>query len=188
MQYHLRRDLLFRCIELGRGVVLCFAAADTVDFVIDRSAVVIAVLTSTSDSPLNVGRMPRSNTGDFTQTFVRLPWKLLRTPSACDTLEAVTFRDRNTVNHLILLKDRADLDRLLKKTLTVFDLVRNTTTIDLDLHEMCFLLLERSLANLSMGEDADNRAVLLNALELTVDGLTSVLGMLLGVLCESLLL
>lgn len=155
---------------------------------VDGSAVVIAVLTSTSDSPLNVGWMPRSNTGDLAQTLVRLPWKLLRTPSASDTLKAVTFRDRNAVNHLVLLKDGADLDRLLEKTLTKLDFVRNTATIDLYLHEMCFLLLERSLANLGMGEDADDRAVLLDALELTFDGLSSVFRVLLGVLCEGLLL
>ena len=53
---------------------------------------------------------------------------------------------------------------------------------------MCLLLLERCLADLSMCEDADDGAVLLDSLEFPVYGLTRVFRMLLGVLGESLLL
>jgi hypothetical protein len=50
------------------------------------------------------------------------------------------------------------------------------------------LLLERGLGDLGVGEDADDGAVLLDALELAGDGLAVVLGVLLGVLGEGLLL
>jgi len=68
------------------------------------------------------------------------------------------------------------------------DLVGDGSTIDLDLHEMGLLLLEWCLANLRVGENTDDSAVLLDTLELMSDGGTVVVGMLLGVLGESLLL
>lgn len=53
---------------------------------------------------------------------------------------------------------------------------------------MCLLLLEWGLVDLSVGEDADDGAVLLDALELAGDRLATALGVLLGVLGEGLLL
>jgi len=50
------------------------------------------------------------------------------------------------------------------------------------------LLLEGRLADLGVRQDADDRAVLLDALELAGDGGAAVLGVLLGVLGEGLLL
>jgi hypothetical protein len=50
------------------------------------------------------------------------------------------------------------------------------------------LLLERGLADLGVGEDTDDSAVLLDALQLASDGGTALLGVLLGVLGEGLLL
>jgi hypothetical protein len=50
------------------------------------------------------------------------------------------------------------------------------------------LLLERRLADLGVGQDADDGAVLLDALELAGDGSAVVLRVLLGVLGEGLLL
>lgn len=49
-------------------------------------------------------------------------------------------------------------------------------------------MLERSLADLGVGKNTDDGAVLLDALELAGDGGAAVLGVLLGVLGESLLL
>lgn len=53
---------------------------------------------------------------------------------------------------------------------------------------MGLLLLERGLVDLSVGEDADDGAVLLHALELGGDGRAAALRVLLGVLGEGLLL
>jgi hypothetical protein len=50
------------------------------------------------------------------------------------------------------------------------------------------LLLKRGLADLGVGEHTDDSAVLLDALEFAGDGDTALLGVLLGVLGESLLL
>jgi hypothetical protein len=184
----LRSDLLLGDVELGRGVAVVVALADTVDLVVDRRAVVVSVLTGTGDGPLDVGRMPGTDTSDLSETLVRLSRELLGAPSAGDALEAVALGDGDHIDDLVLLKDGADLDGLLKQAVGKVDLVGDATAIDLDLHQVGLLLLERGLADLGVGEHADDGAVLLDALELAGDGGAGVLGVLLGVLGEGLLL
>ena len=149
---------------------------------------VVTHLTSAGNSPLHVGRMPRTNTSNLPQTFVSLTRQLLCAPSSSDAVETVTLGDRDTVDHLVLLEDGANLDRLLKETVRESDLVGDASSVDLDFHQVCLLLLKGSLANLSVGEDANDGAVLLDSLEFTSDRLAVVLRVLLGVLGESLLL
>lgn len=153
-----------------------------------RCTVVVTHLTSTGNSPLDVVRVPGTNTGDLTQALVSLTGQLGGTPTAGDTLETVTLGDSNDVDHLVLLEDAVDLDGLLKEVAGEVNLVGNGTTVDLDLHEVGLLLLEGSLADLGVGEDTDDSAVLLDALELAGDGGAAVLSVLLGVLGEGLLL
>jgi len=148
----------------------------------------VTVLTSTGDSPLDVGRMPGTDTGDLAETLVSLARELLGTPSGGDTGIAVALGDGNDVNNLVLLEDGVDGEGLLEEAVTKLDLVGNGTTVDLDLHEVGLLLLEGGLADLGVSEDADDGAVLLDALELAGDGRPAVLRVLLGVLGESLLL
>src|SRR5437016_8509412 len=113
----------------------------------------IAVLTSSCNSPLDVRWMPGTNAGDFPQPFMCLSRQLLGSPSTCDTLETMAFGDSNAVNHLILLKDCVNLNWLFEESVTEIYLLRNSAAVHLDLHEMSFFLLERSFADLGMGED-----------------------------------
>lgn len=114
--------------------------------------------------------------------------ELLGAPTGGNTRETVTLGDGDAVNHLVLLEDGADLDGLLEEAVGEVNLVGNGTTVDLDLHKVGLLLLKRGLVDLGVGEDTDDSAVLLDALEVAGDGLASVLGVLLGVLGEGLLL
>lgn len=185
---NLRSDLLLGNVELGGGVAIVVALSNTEDLVVARCTVVVTHLTSTGNGPLDVVRVPGTNTGDLTQTLVSLTGQLGGTPTAGDTLETVTLGDSNDVDHLVLLEDAVDLDGLLEEVAGEVNLVGNGTTVDLDLHEVGLLLLEGSLADLGVGEDTDDSAVLLDALELAGDGGAAVLGVLLGVLGEGLLL
>lgn len=121
-------------------------------------------------------------------TLVGLARQLLGTPTGSDTVVSVTGSDGNNIDHLILLEDGVDGDGLLEERGTVLNLVGDRTTVDLDLHQVCLLLLERSLADLGVGEDTDDGAVLLDALELAGEVGAVVLSVLLGVAGESLLL
>ena len=113
--------------------------------------------------------MPGTNTSDLSETLVCLSRKLLVSPSACHTLETVTLGNGNDINHLILLEDRRDLNWLLEQTGGELNLVSNAAAIYLDFHQVGFLLLERGFAYLGVCENADNGAVLLDALELAGD-------------------
>lgn len=144
----LRSDLFLGDIELGRGIIFGFTAANPVDLVVDRCTMVIAILTSTGHCPLDVGRMPCADTSNLAKTFVRLPRKLLGAPSAGDALEAMTLCHRNAVDHLILLKDRSDLDWLLEKAFAEIDLFSYRPSVDLDFHQVSLLLLKWCLADL----------------------------------------
>jgi len=145
-------------------------------------------LTRTCNGPLDVARMPCTDTSDLPQTFVRLAWQLLGTPASSDTVETVTLGDSNAVNHLVLLEDGVDLNWLFEQTVSKFNFFGRSTTVNLDFHQVCFLLLQGCLANLGVCKDTDDRAVLLDTLEFTGDGLAAALRVLLRVLCESLLL
>jgi len=183
-----RSDGLLGDIDLSGGVVISITLTNAVDLVVDGSTVVVSHLTGAGNSPLDVARVPSTNTGDLSETLVCLTRKLLGTPTGGDTVETVTLGNGNDVNHLVLLEDAGDIDGLLEKLLTERDLVGDGATVDLDLHKVGLLLLEGGLSDLGVGQDTDDSAVLLNALELAGDGGTVVLGVLLGVLGESLLL
>lgn len=148
----------------------------------------VTLLTGTGNSPLDVGRMPGTDTGNLAETLVSLAGKLLGAPTGGDTGITVALGDGDDINHLVLLEDGVDRDGLLKETLAEGDLVGDGAAVDLDLHEVRLLLLEGRLADLGVGKDADDGAVLLDALELAGDGRAAVLRVLLGVLGKGLFL
>lgn len=185
---YLRCDLLLGDIVVSRGVALVGALADTEDLVVARGTVVVTHLTSTGNSPLDVARMPGTDTSNLTQTLVSLTGQLGGTPTAGDTLETVTLGDGNDIDHLVLLEDGVDVNGLLEQVAGEVNLLGDGATVDLDLHKVGLLLLDGGLADLGVGEKTDDGAVLLDALKLACDGSTAVLGVLLGVAGEGLLL
>lgn len=183
-----RGDALLGGVELSRGRSLVSTVGDAVDLLAKLGTVVVTVLTGSGNGEHDVRRVPGTDTGDLTETTVGLPGKLLGAPTSSNTLVTVTLGNGDDVNGLVLLEDRLDVNGLLEVLLGEVNLVRDGATVDLDLHQVRLLLLEASLADLGVGKDTDDRAVLLDALELTGDRLTVVLGVLLGVLGEGLLL
>lgn len=99
----------------------------------------------------------------------------------------MSLGDRNDIDHFVLLEDIADVDWLFKQALCKVDLLVDGSAVDLDLHEMRLLLLQRRLADLRVCEDTHDGAVLLDAVELSGDGFGTG-GVLLGVFGEGLLL
>jgi hypothetical protein len=132
--------------------------------------------------------MPSTNTSNLAETLVRLPRQLLSSPTMCNTLESVTLGNCNNIDDLVLLEDSGHRYGLLEETESKVDLGCDSASVDLDFHEVGFLLLEARLADLGVGEDTDDGAVFAHALELARKRLARILCVLLGIASESLLL
>lgn len=143
-------------VKLGASAVDISARGDAVDLLVHLGAVVETILTGTGNSGHDASRMPSTDTGNLAETLVGLAGKLLGAPTSSDTLETVTLGDTDNVDVLILLKDTADLNLLLKVTVSPVDLVGDGSTVQLHLHQVSLLMGDGSLAGLSVGEDTDD--------------------------------
>jgi hypothetical protein len=160
-------------VHLGLSVVIntsVSTSTNSVDLLVHLSSVVVTEVTSSGNSPLNGRWMPCTNTGDLSETSMSLSWKSVDIESLDNTTSSLTSGDRNGINHLILLEDRANSDILLEVVLSPLDLGGSVTTVELDFHEMGLLLSEVShLINLGGSENSDNSAVLLDSFDISVD-------------------
>ena len=125
-------------------------------------------MTSTGDGEHDLRRMPGTDTGNLSETLVGFSWELLGSPTVSNALETVALGNSNDVDILVLFEDRGDIDGLLKEIISELDLVGNGSTVQLNLHEMSLLLAQTSLADLSVGKNADNGTVLANTLKFTI--------------------
>jgi len=181
-------DGLLGEIVLGGGSVGLDSQSltDSVDLLVDLSSLVVTVLTSAGNLELDTSRMPSSNAGNLSLTSVGLPGQDGDTPSLDDAGVSVTASDSDNVNHLILVKDGGEGDLLLKELAAEVDLVRDGTTVDLNLNNVGLLHANLALGHLSVHNCANDVAILLGSGNLS--GHLVVLVVLLSVLSEGLLL
>ena len=182
-----RGDALLREICVSGGGVDVSLLADAKDSLVDLGTVVITLLTSAGYCVTHTSRVPSTDTGDLTETSVGLTRQASDAPTTDDTGKTVTAGSGADVDDLALREELGDLDFLLEKSLSEFNLGGDITSVDLDLEKVRNLCSELDLANLGVGKHSDNVTVLLDALDLGLD-LLWLLGSLLGVLGESLLL
>lgn len=163
--------------------------SDLVHLLVNLGSVVVSVLTGTGDAVANSRWMPCSNTGNLAETLVSLTGQFGGSPTGGNTFEALTLGGGKSVDQLVLSEDRVNRDLLLKEGLGELDLTSGVSTIDLDLHDVSTLLSKLNKTDLGVSNDSDNRAVLGNLFELSVDALLTLIStVLLGVLGEGLLL
>jgi hypothetical protein len=188
-----RSDVLLDGVGLSGGVVLGSTdgtSADSVDLLVEFSSVVVAELTSSCDGPLNGSGMPGTDTTDLSETSVGLSGKAGDTESLDDTGGSLTSGHTNSIDHLELVEDLANGDFTLELLEGPVDLLCDGAAIDLDLEEVSLALSEVELGELGGGEDTHDVAVLLDSLEVSLDGLLGLVVLLvaLSVLGEGLLL
>merc|ERR1711959_31739 len=186
-------DALDSEVKLGGGIVLhdlVVGTTDTlgnaVDLLVQLGTMMVTVLASTRDRVLDAGRMPRTDTGNLTETLVGLTGELGHTPAGDDTLVTLTLGDGNGIDHLVLLEDAVDGHSLLEEVLSESDLVGHAATVHLHLADVRLLLTEVHLADLGVADKTKDGAVLVELLLLSRDA--SALGVLLRVTGERLLL
>jgi len=180
-----RGDGLLSQVSLSGAVVSVALLTNAHDSLVDLSTVMVTLLTGTGQSEAASRRMPGTNTSDLSETTMRLARKSGNSPTRDDTLSTVTASSRADVHGLSQGEDTIHVEVLLEKVLGEVNLIRNRTSVDLNLAQMGDLLSQLNLADLSMGEDTHHTTVLLDSVELKVNVL-SLLRVLLGVLGESL--
>ena len=105
------------------------------------------------------------------------------------TLESFALGDADAVDHLVLGEDGLASDFLLEEVSGPIHLLGDGASVDLDLHDVSFLLAAAEQLLLSVADEAHNAAVLLNLVQLLGDLLLAeVILPLLGGLGERLLL
>jgi len=189
-------DGLVSKVVIGCGVVLdelsvlhLVSFSNTVDLLVDLGTVVVALLTSPGNGVLDPAGMPGSNAGNLPETLVGLPGQLFGVPSACHTLESVTLSNTNHVDALVHGKDISHRHLLLEVLAGEVDLIGNTSTVQLDLHDVSLLLPAAKDLHLSVADDTDHGAVLLDLVQVLLDFLLAkVIGPLGAGLGEGLLL
>lgn len=98
------------------------------------------------------------------------------------------FGDSNDVNVLVGFKDSVNGDLLFKMLVSPVDFVRDGSTVELDFHQLSFLLTYARLADLRVSQDTNHGGVLLQTVQGGSDLLTAVLLVLAGVLGKGLAL
>jgi len=182
-----RSDGLLSEIGLGGSILGISLLTNTQDALVDLSAVKVSVLTSTSAGEADAGRVPGSDTGHLAETTVGLAGKTSNAPTSDDTLVTVTTSGRAHIHSLALSEDLVHLHLLLEQVTGKVHLLSDRATVHLHLKKVGLLLAEVHLAHLSVSNDTHDLAVLLDAVELNLN-LLRLLGVLLGILGESLLL
>ena len=180
-------DSLFGKIGVGLATGLVALLSDAVDLLVHFGTVEVSVLTGTWNGGRNTGRVPRSNTGDLTQTTMGLTRQTSDTPTSGHTFVTLTLGNTDHVNQFILVENSIDSDFLFKQALGKVDLCRSVTSVDLDLHNVSLLEAKVELAHLGVGNNTDNVAVLLNTFQLVVNVLATIF-IFLHILCVGLLL
>jgi len=186
-------DVLGNSISLSGSVVVDTSdgtSTDSVDLLVDLSSGMVTHLTTSSDSPLDGSGMPGTDTGNLSETSVSLSVESGDTESLDHTLGSLTLGHTNSVNALVVSKDFTDGDLLLELAVGPVDLLGDVASVNLDLHDVSLVLSEVELADLGGDEDTHDGAVLLDSLEVSLDGSLGLVVLLeaLSVLGEGLLL
>jgi len=179
-------DALLGKVGGGGATLIISSGSNAVDLLVHLATVEVSVLTGAGDSGTDAGRVPASNTGDLAKTTVGLTGEAANTPTGGHTLITLTLGDADDVDVLVLGKDRVDIDGLLEKLLGKVHLVRDGSTVDLDLADVGLLDAKVQLADLGVGNHTDDGAELLHPSNLLGESLVGLV--LLAVLGEGLLL
>jgi hypothetical protein len=152
-------------VKVGLAVLGFITSAQSVDFFVDLNSVVVTFLTASGNGVGDSGWMPRTNTSDLSETSMRFSGKFFSTPSAGYTLSSVTLSDTNAIGVVVVGEDFVDWDLLFEETLGEVDLGSGVATVDLELDDVSFLLLEWDELHLGVGDESDDLAVLFDLVQ-----------------------
>jgi len=114
-------DGLVSQIGVGGGVVGVSSSgsfSDSVDLLVHFSSVVVSQLTSSGDVPSNSGRMPGSNTSDFSVTSMGFLLQVFNSESFDDSLESFTFGNSQNITIFVLFENGINSDFFFEKVIS----------------------------------------------------------------------
>jgi len=152
-------------VKVGLAVLGFVASAQSVDFLVDLNSMVVTFLTASGNGVGNSRWMPSTDTSDLSETSMRFSGQFLGSPSAGYTLSSVTLGDTDAIGVVVVGEDFVDRDLLFKETLGEVDLGGGVATVDLELDDVSFLLLEWDQLHLGVGDQSDNLAVLFDLVD-----------------------
>jgi len=177
-------DVLLNGISFASGVVGDVAdctSTDSVDLLVHLSSVMVAHLTTSGNCPLDSSGMPSSDTSNLAETSVRFTVESLDAESLDNTLHTFTFSNTVDVDALVHVEDITDSNLLLEKASSVGNLISGRSTVNLDFHDVRFVLSESELSDLGGGEDTDDRAVFVDAVNVSLNGVLVTTGELVAI-------
>ncbi len=86
-----RSDLFLGQIEFGHRIALIFSFTDSENSFILLCSMMISVVTRSGDRPLDIGRMPGSNTTDSSQPSMSFSWQFFDSESLDNSGDSVTL-------------------------------------------------------------------------------------------------
>jgi len=131
----------------------------------------ITQLTGSGDGGENSGRMPSSNTSDFSETSMRFFLQMSNTESFHNSGETFTFGNSNNVNHFTLSENGIDFDGFFEQVITEFNFLFDGTSVQLDFHNVIFLLSEVQQFHLSVDQDSNNGTVFSDSVKVSFNTL-----------------
>lgn len=168
-----RGDHFIGQILVGGSVIVASSSgsfSDSIDFFILFSSMVISQLTSSGDSPSNSGRVPCSNTSNFSVTSVRFLLEMFNSESLDDSLESFTFGNSQNIQHFIGLENRVNSDFFFEKVISEINFSGDVSSVNLDFNNVIFLLSKIEEIHLGGGENSNNGTIFLDSVKLDING------------------
>lgn len=180
-----RGDRFLSEINFGGAALGITFLSNSDDSLVDFGTVMVTLLTGTCNSEVNTSRMPGTNTGNLAETTMSLSWESGNTPTRDNTFSTMTTSGRADIKDFTLREDRVNSNLLFEKVSAEVNLLSDGASVELDFQQVGNLLAEFDLADLGMGKNTDNLAILLDAVDLRLN-ILGFLGEFLGILGEGL--
>ena len=135
---------------------------------IDLNPVTVCVLPIPGDLELHASWMPRCNASGLPEAAMGFPERPHRFPSLDYTPRCHALRHSDGVNQFVLRENGADRNLVPEEILAEIDLRRNIATVELGFQDYGILRDRGRLGGLRVNDSPDDRAVLLNPVDLCI--------------------
>jgi len=133
---------------------------------------VVSQLTSSGNIPSYSGRMPGSNTSNFSVTSMGFLLEMFNSESFDDSLESFTLGNSENIEIFVLFENAVNSDFFFEKSISEINFLINGSSVNLNFNDVILLLsVVVHKVHLSSGNNSDNSAVFLDSVKADLGGL-----------------